>query len=121
MVHETVVRDRVQPGGELCLNLVAPACLDRPHPDLLVELFRDRPVADTTQDEAEELSLVPLVELLEGAGIAFAVREHQLFVAGLHYLPVYAGGSVTNPGNGFGAGLRGGTGPGTMPRASRLR
>jgi hypothetical protein len=84
VIDEAVVRDRVEPGGEARLRRIAAACLDHAHPDVLEQLLGHAALLHAAQHEAEKARAVAPVEGLEGAGVAIAVSEHELFVGALH-------------------------------------
>src|SRR5688500_18562376 len=84
MVHEAVVCDRVKPRGEARLRRVTVARLDDAHPHVLEELLRHAALLHAAQHEAEKARAMAPVEGLEGAGVAIAVSEHELFVGALH-------------------------------------
>jgi len=85
VVHEQIVRDGVEPGGEARLRRIAAARLDYADPDLLEQLLGGGPVPDGAQHEAINRAPVTLVKRLEGPGVAPAIGEHELFIRGFHF------------------------------------
>jgi len=77
------VGDRVYPGGEFRARLIAPAGIDDAHPEVLEQFLGRGRIADLSQQEPVQGKAMAPVELLEGAGIAPAVAQHQVLVARL--------------------------------------
>src|SRR6266699_991216 len=66
-IHQAVVRDRVDPGGEFRAGLIAPAGIDDAHPEVLEQFFGCGRIADLSQQEPGQGETMAAVEQLEGA------------------------------------------------------
>ena len=76
-VGRHVVGDRVQPGGELGLRLVAlPGTID-PQKHLLGQVFGLLAVAHEVPQHRQQPALIAEHQFLEGGGVAIAHFEHQ--------------------------------------------